>query len=162
MWVIALLFSGPSLLLLALQRVGGSSPCLALVREHGIWVVVFSNIGFTVGGLSGDPNHPVLASALGVAVGVAIGLVLVFVTGLWRTSQAKAKRAISHGRKSPPSKPEELPQAAVRALEQYHAEQALKESAAEIRKALDQIGQRRKTSHQIMWRFGIDPRKTNN
>jgi hypothetical protein len=80
---------------------------------------------------------------------------LIIVLNLIERRMAKAPQRAA-------SKPEELPLAAVRALEQYHAEQALKESAAEIRKALDLIGQRRKTSHQIMWRFAIDPRKTNN
>jgi hypothetical protein len=78
---------------------------------------------------------------------------------LWRSK---------NGRNSKPSKPEELPKAAVRALELYHAEQQLKESAADIKKALAQIGRapaalpKGKTSYQIMWRFGVDPRKTNN
>jgi hypothetical protein len=65
-----------------------------------------------------------------------------------------------------PRKPEPLPPQAVLALARYHEEQLYQQefraSKAALEKALDELANPGQSAHRTMWKFGIDPRKTNN
>lgn len=67
---------------------------------------------------------------------------------------------------SRPKEPEPLPPQAVLALARYHEEQLYQQefraSKAALDKALYELAYPGESTHRIMWKFGIDPRKTNN